>query len=254
MADIDTFDRVAVEWYVRVRAVPRLRRSGYNDKEAEEELLVAARDPLKWKDDVIRYIDGRSLFQRYRRIKEDESANAEMLLANVRKRMKLPIFDEDGEACAARLKKQLLSPPDTPPSPQQANATLVRSIIGCLLAETQEDEAMGVLSSDETDLPLSVWPLVLKRAWKKEYSAPGVKGRDAVYHLLRNSPALQRGMRAADELDPDSIESMILEIRSNCARLGISSDGVDLLDRFRGILRDTTAAAASTNDIGPRLF
>jgi UPF0288 family protein (methanogenesis marker protein 3) len=49
---------------------------------------------------------------------------------------------------------------------------------------------MLVESCRDGDLPLSIWPVVLERAWKQKSISPG-RGSDGIYYLLKKIQALR---------------------------------------------------------------
>jgi hypothetical protein len=73
---------------------------------------------------------------------------------------------------------------------QQQEEITAMKLFGILLMHTEEDEIVTSGITDCTELPESVWPFLLERAWKQQYVVTDI-GHDAIYYLLKNSSALQ---------------------------------------------------------------
>jgi hypothetical protein len=72
--------------------------------------------------------------------------------------------------------------------------------IGQMLAEAREDEIVtSDITSIDTVLPLSAWPVVLERAWMQNYVVRG-SGPDAVFYLLRNAQTLRNAIQTRSTL------------------------------------------------------
>lgn len=214
--EYSVFDRIAIDWYVRIKAIPWLEEYKAQLESTDtpidinsesttitalsrRELLGLAKTPKTWRD-AARHLKTYKLPRSHS--VDDSPANSAKLIAEVRRNTSLSVFDENTEQLVAAISEDLcrnLVHADEvmyTSDKEARTAALLRNAIGSLLAKTHEDETItsGIVADvNKTATPVGVWPRVLERAWKTKYCIKN-RGNDAVYHLLRNAPALQRAM------------------------------------------------------------
>lgn len=204
-----TFQDIAIEWYVRNHFLQTVPRFGWHNPDTASffapSVIWNARDVKEKAEYWVgeRYVHPRYNHDHDPHLDNDDEYEPGVTLSEESMDQLFPRYEGTKEDLAIKLIRfvqMLLEHNSTRDGGHVGNRTLrglanLRAA-GRILVKTREDE--GILACcaipSSTTMSLSVFSLVLERAWKKPPSAlahPYHRGPSRVYYLLRNAAVLQ---------------------------------------------------------------
>jgi len=202
MSDHQIFEPIAIEWYVRMHAIPAL----INKRFSSGETLNALKNPHRWRHEVIEWIAENHVFPSRHSVNRDDEGDRLLLVTRERLFPRYDFLNEHRTIGISSYICELLirEPSCWHPSFDSREASILRLSIGQMLAEAREDEIVtSDITSINTALPLSAWPVVLERAWMKNYVVRG-SGPDAVFYLLKNAQTLRNAIQTRSNSNSNS--------------------------------------------------